>query len=556
MSFLNRYTFGLIWFILNYQAFAENSFPISVTEVPEPASWQAQIDYYRSDETGDVWGTTPAWQLPTPSGELPQDVWKYGLRAIYLAKYACQSAEVRDWMPTNIANGVYYCTNPEDKQQTIDYLRTLADRLWKESNVRTSGLRAGDQMPALDSEPTAEQTPIDYYRDEMTGDVWGTEPAHRFLTPPNLPEDLYRYGLRALYLAKYACQSADVRDWMPTNIANGIYYCTNPEDREQTISYLLALADKLESDTSSSPPSSLNPGVVLGGVVLAEHCVDCGQVMVGAALVQPNTIQWIGNTSPASFSISSQNPSFGFTGEHRYQLEKASSSAQWVMESINNFIIGNPPPNGAAPKIGFFFAPSIVGNTQSTIFYDTHTQTVNGIGIADNESNPSLTIEVLLEGATEQSACAEGTPACQEVSVSTGSRVTFKVTPHVQTQNVPAGVQADHLVVRLDASEKNTFCQKNGIVSFIEKGTANDFSSLANYYHYLNGLGPNEMPGSCSRSYSFLVAKERSFDFYASNQSSTDSGYVEYSFYISQHKNDRALDKWSGSHQTFRLRSF
>jgi hypothetical protein len=64
------------------------------------------------------------------------------------------------------------------------------------------------------------------------------------------------------------------------------------------------------------------------------------------------------------------------------------------------------------------------------------------------------------------------------------------------------------------------------------------------------------MPGSCSRSYSFLVAKERSFNFYASNQSSTDSGYVEYSFYVSQHKNDRALDKWSGSHQTFRLRSF
>jgi len=41
MSFLNRYTFGLILFILNYQAFAENSFPIGVTDVPAP--WQSLL---------------------------------------------------------------------------------------------------------------------------------------------------------------------------------------------------------------------------------------------------------------------------------------------------------------------------------------------------------------------------------------------------------------------------------------------------------------------------------------------------------------------------------
>lgn len=257
--------------ISTHPSFAEGTLPVPVSEVPEPAPWQAQIDYYRSDETGDVWGNTPAWQLPAPNGELPQDIWKYGLRAIYLAKYACQSPEVRDWMPTNIANGVYYCTNPEDKQQTVNYLRTLADRLWKESNVRTSGLRADNQMPAMDSEPTIEQTAVDYYRDTETGDVWGTEPAYRFSTPSNLPEDSYRYGLRALYLAKYACQSADIRDWMPTNIANGIYYCTNPEDREQTINYLLALADKLESDPANSPP-------VANSLSVTAHAYDSLQI--------------------------------------------------------------------------------------------------------------------------------------------------------------------------------------------------------------------------------------------------------------------------------------
>jgi hypothetical protein len=98
----------------------------------EPAADEVPIDYYRDDTTGDVWGQQAAWQLPSPTGKLPADLWKYGLRSIYLAKYACQDASIRDWMPTNIANGVYYCTNPQDKTKTINYLRSLADKLEKE----------------------------------------------------------------------------------------------------------------------------------------------------------------------------------------------------------------------------------------------------------------------------------------------------------------------------------------------------------------------------------------------------------------------------------------
>jgi hypothetical protein len=226
-----------------------DTLPITVSEVPEPASWQTQIDYYRDTTTGDIWRDTPAWQLSL-SGELPQDIWKYGLRAIYLAKYACQSAEIREWMPINIANGIYYCTNPANKQQTINYLITLADKLQGESTTRSSNLRA--QSPVLDSDPKSGEVPINYYRNETTGDVWGSEPAYRLpVASGYLPDDLWKYGLRALYLAKYACQSEDVREWMPTNIANGIYYCTNPEDRAQTINYLLALAEKLATEQDS-----------------------------------------------------------------------------------------------------------------------------------------------------------------------------------------------------------------------------------------------------------------------------------------------------------------
>ncbi|MCK5525312.1 MAG: DUF1566 domain-containing protein [Thiomargarita sp.] len=118
--------------VINGPLKAENTLPVPAIS---PSVWEAPIDYYRDEITGDVWGTQPAWRLPLPSnGTLPSEMWQYGLRSIYLAKYACMDSEVREWMPTNIANGIYYCTNPENRQQTIQYLRTLADKMEAELN--------------------------------------------------------------------------------------------------------------------------------------------------------------------------------------------------------------------------------------------------------------------------------------------------------------------------------------------------------------------------------------------------------------------------------------
>lgn len=221
-----------------------------VVNAIEPKPGEIPIDYYRDEKTGDVWGNDPAWDLPLPNGVLPDNMWEYGLRSIYLAKYACWDKEIRDWMPTNIANGVYYCTNPEDRQKTINYLLTVIKKLEEEMNSRT---RKKDTLPvrAEDIGPKDGEVPIDYCRNIETGDVWGNRPAWR-LSPSNngvLPKDeLWKYGLRSIYLAKYACWDETVRDWMPTNIANGVYYCTNPEDRQQSINYLQQIVGKLEAD--------------------------------------------------------------------------------------------------------------------------------------------------------------------------------------------------------------------------------------------------------------------------------------------------------------------
>lgn len=98
--------------------------------------------------------------------------------------------------------------------------------------------------------PSAGQVPLDFYRDKTTGDVWKGQHASSLSLPTNgtLPDNMWEYGLRSIYLAKYACWDSGVRDWMPTNIAHGIEYCTNPNNplNKPLAAYLRELADKLD----------------------------------------------------------------------------------------------------------------------------------------------------------------------------------------------------------------------------------------------------------------------------------------------------------------------
>ena len=157
-------SFAVIAFsLINAPLKAENTLPVSAIS---PSEGEIPIDYYRDEVTGDVWGTEPAWRLPLPSnGTLPiEDMWKYGLRSIYLAKYACMDEEVRQWMPINIVNGIYYCTNPENMQQTIHYLRTLADQM-------EADLNSSDESDSPDSTNPIPSSPKDVEPSEFAGIV-------------------------------------------------------------------------------------------------------------------------------------------------------------------------------------------------------------------------------------------------------------------------------------------------------------------------------------------------------------------------------------------------
>ncbi|OQW94036.1 MAG: hypothetical protein BWK79_07950, partial [Beggiatoa sp. IS2] len=232
--------------VLSHSAYADTSCPtLPVPPLLDPKSGEIPIDYYRDEATGDVWGSLPAWLLPTSAGTLPTNIGEYGLLSLYLAKYACWDKGTRDWMPTNIINGIYYCTNPENKAITIAYMRGIADKMEAELAAST---REKNKLPVLPLQPKSNETPLDFCRDPATGDIWGNMAAWQLSPPTNLPKDLGSYGLRSIYLAKYACWDAGTRDWMPTNLVNGIYYCTNPENRRITIDYMRILISKMENE--------------------------------------------------------------------------------------------------------------------------------------------------------------------------------------------------------------------------------------------------------------------------------------------------------------------
>jgi hypothetical protein len=97
--------------------------------VTEPADDEIPIDYYRDDEIG-IWVDRPVWDLRYyPRGKFPDNLNEYGLRSLFLARYACWDSDIRSWMPQNLLEGAYYCTAPEKREDIINYLKVIIKRL-------------------------------------------------------------------------------------------------------------------------------------------------------------------------------------------------------------------------------------------------------------------------------------------------------------------------------------------------------------------------------------------------------------------------------------------
>ena len=297
--------------------------------------------------------------------------------------------------------------------------------------------------------------------------------------------------------------------------------------------------------------------------ITATHCTNCDKVLVGAAQFQADSIQWAGSEAADTLFITSRNSAYGFSGNARYQSQ-AGQNNQWLLHSPISAALITPQANGTAPAMGFFFAPQQSGVVYSRNQYQAFRNTrqvasqvllIEGEGISDNVNNPALTLDVAVSGdIVRQQACSDVT-ACDEIQVTPTGEMTFSVTPQLNTANLPADVQTvQYALVELVVEETDTNCTRRAL-SFSDAGVTDNSFVSGDYFHYLQGDGPEQTPNACIRNYPFLVSIGKTFQFATTNLRSTLEGAVHYTFLIRGHYSRVTPSEYPGSHQTLRLRA-
>jgi len=298
------------------------------------------------------------------------------------------------------------------------------------------------------------------------------------------------------------------------------------------------------------------------------HCNDCGNVLVGAAYLQPDTIQWVNPVSaPANVvALIGSGEVFGFSGPSAYLSEYPSGFPVniWNLTFFGDFQV--VPGPSSTVKIGHVFAPTHAGtfslSNQYTAMIASQSQPVRrnpamqGTGVADNIADPAITLDIELQGAELQS-CADEPVQCQEATIPDGSELIFTVIPRVDTNKVPQGVKpVNHVWVDFIYSEKDTQCPTQSFQT--TNLTQNSFSfNEGSYYHYLYKGGPTFTSGSgtCLYGVSVLVSVDKEFKFQTKNLLSTAGGHVKFVFALRGHYDPDELGNWQGSQPAFRLRT-
>ncbi|HHB92080.1 MAG TPA: hypothetical protein ENK59_02560 [Thioploca sp.] len=312
-----------------------------------------------------------------------------------------------------------------------------------------------------------------------------------------------------------------------------------------------------------------NPTV---GIYTKETAYNCGKLLVGAANVYPNSIQWIGNEA-GSIYVNSELNDFGFTGSEK--TYDGTDDYLWLFDTSTRFLLNNANPTTAinpAPSVGFFYAPNKVGYDEGSIEYTVAklgkiSKLFVGEGIADDDQNPVITLNVEIDNenssAYKKTNCIDEKiiNGCTDINISKQGEITFKVTPKISDTFdwQEAGLTSElhnNVFIRLIASEKNASCSSNNL-HFIDKGmpTTRALTEDKNdYYDFLGIAGPDAMLPNCERHYSFLRSSNKSFTFNSKNIA--DDGYIEYIFFVEGHYIPFDKQKWAGvSHQTFRIRT-
>jgi len=258
-----------------------------------------------------------------------------------------------------------------------------------------------------------------------------------------------------------------------------------------------------------------------GGFTMT-HCVECGQVLVGAARVEPSSI-----TSVTGGSLTISGSGFEFTGKGSWDAT-APNNSWWFYTSRQILAKGTP-----ANKMGILFAPSSDGEKAST-YMDANlpnanatTIKFNGVGVADTQNSVQLDIQPSVP------ATCDTNNICL-ISISEISAMKFTVTPKITS--LPTDLNPEwhkHVKFHFDAKEYDTNCS-----TFIEQFPNRKLDNIEDYLDYLGRDASRTRARECTYNFterSFVASIDKPLIFGSTNQSATGSGYVEYLFYAEGH---------------------
>ena len=289
------------------------------------------------------------------------------------------------------------------------------------------------------------------------------------------------------------------------------------------------------------------------------QCVaDCGKVLVGAAHVEMDAIQWIGSDVPDSLSATSGNKAFGFTGLSSYG---SGADNEWGFHNPQSVSINKPLAFNTSPSLGFFFSPEDKGKVESNMSYNasksyepteppkygtgTKTVTVRGEGQVDDKVNPAITLDIAINGTPQT---VDASAQCMQANNETVFTITPRVNPDSPVLTEVSPVQ--HVIVDLEIKEKDT--PQSSCNSFKNEGITSNNFVLDDYFHYL----PSNSNG-CKYSALLSVGKPVQLKIIHQHDTQNDinpKGYVQYHFSVRDHTSDNPAE-WQGSYKKFHLTS-
>lgn len=291
--------------------------------------------------------------------------------------------------------------------------------------------------------------------------------------------------------------------------------------------------------------------------IRVDHPSNYGSTLVGSAKVYLDSVQWLGSQQAGGMRIYAGGV-FGFTGQANYTIEGIADNT-WSWEEYTIVTGRNMQVGGRAPSMGHFFAPDtarefgLTGRYEAFVGPDiiVRNAPLKGVGVADNEVAPALLLDVEVTGGHREGG-----------NISTGRQETviFKVTPRVDFSRLSDTVApVEYVMVQIGVREDGTPCNGSAASFQIRNATDNSFIP-DDYYQYLYAGERFGVPVSCSYSVRSLVGIDqntgigKTFQFTATDQRDTGSGYVNLIFSILGHYQTLNETRWPGSHATYRLR--